>query len=282
MSFFSIITATKNASAVLPRLLSSLAVQTYRDFNLIIQDAKSTDSSHEIIESFRPQLPQVLLDISSDSGIYDAWNKALALHKKNLGKWIIFLGADDQLAGTQVLQSVAGKLTNSSHMHYAAGSVQYTDSNGALLNSYFNPDVKNFSKIIPYRMPLINSALFHYQPHLINYPFDTRFHIAGDYDQIVRAWESSSKCIELDMVVSYMALGGVSTGPKHADSAYEEMCYVRKKYFFVQKYFVLPLEKIDKALDRSGHKSALRNLMARNKYVFYIWDLLRRIKRKIL
>lgn len=79
-----------------------------------------------------------------------------------------------------------------------------------------------------------------------------------------------------------MALGGVSTGPKHADSAYEEMCYVRKKYFFVQKYFVIPLEKIDKALERSGHKSTLRSVMTSNKYVLCIWNLLRRIKRKIL
>ena len=282
MSFFYIVTATKNASVVLPRLLNSLAIQTYQNFNLIVQDANSTDNSIEIIESFRTQLPKILLSISSDSGIYDAWNKALALHKESLGKWILFLGADDQLAGNHVLESVSEKLRGSSQLHYAAGSVRYTDTNGALLDSYFNPDVKNFSKVIPYRMPLINSALFHHRSQVINYPFDIRFQIAGDYDQIVRAWKCSSKCLELGMVVSCMALGGVSTSPKHAEAAYGEMFDVRKKYFFAQKYFVVPLEKMDRSLERIGYKSTLRNLMTSNKCALFIWNLLRRIKRKIL
>ena len=45
MPFFTIITATYNTAATLPRLLDSLAEQTCRDFALIIQDGASTDDT---------------------------------------------------------------------------------------------------------------------------------------------------------------------------------------------------------------------------------------------
>jgi glycosyltransferase involved in cell wall biosynthesis len=54
--FFTIITATYNAAATLPRLLDSLAAQTCRDFELVIQDGASTDATAAIAEAYRERL----------------------------------------------------------------------------------------------------------------------------------------------------------------------------------------------------------------------------------
>ena len=102
--FFTIITSTYNASATLPRLLDSLASQTCRDFNWIVQDGASSDATMQIVEQYHDRLPEILADSGRDKGIYDAWNKALDHWKDNLGEWIIFLGADDTLYECRTLE----------------------------------------------------------------------------------------------------------------------------------------------------------------------------------
>ena len=101
--FFTIITSTYNAAATLPHLLDSLASQTCRDFNWIVQDGASSDATIQIVEQYRDRLPEVLTDSGKDSGIYDAWNKAIDRWQDKMGEWILFLGADDKLADVNVL-----------------------------------------------------------------------------------------------------------------------------------------------------------------------------------
>lgn len=47
----SIVIPTKNEEALLPRLLSALAIQTFRDFEIVLADAFSTDRTREIAAS---------------------------------------------------------------------------------------------------------------------------------------------------------------------------------------------------------------------------------------
>ena len=75
--FFSIITSTYNAEETLPPLLESLASQTCRDFNWIVQDGSSSDATMQLVEGYRDRLPEIFADSRKDCGIYDAWNKAL-------------------------------------------------------------------------------------------------------------------------------------------------------------------------------------------------------------
>ena len=90
--FFTIITSTYNAAATLPRLLDSLASQTCRDFNWIVQDGASSDATIQIVEQYRDRLPEVLADSGKDSGIYDAWNKAIDRWQDKMGEWVLFFG----------------------------------------------------------------------------------------------------------------------------------------------------------------------------------------------
>jgi len=52
----SIIIPTKNEEALLPRLLKSIQIQTFRDFEIIVADAKSTDKTREVAKSFGAKL----------------------------------------------------------------------------------------------------------------------------------------------------------------------------------------------------------------------------------
>ena len=123
--FFTIITSTYNAAATLPRLLDSLASQTCRDFNWIVQDGASSDATIQIVEQYRDRLPEVLADSGKDSGIYDAWNKAIDRWQDKMGEWVLFLGADDKLADVNVLQCVQEKINRAdANTLFAAGNIE--------------------------------------------------------------------------------------------------------------------------------------------------------------
>ena len=72
--------------------MASLARQTYRRFEVIVQDAASRDGTREFIESF----PIERLDVVSepDSGIGDAFNRAFA---RCQGALVTSLDADNTL-----------------------------------------------------------------------------------------------------------------------------------------------------------------------------------------
>ena len=126
--FFTIITSTYNAAATLPRLLDSLASQTCRDFNWIVQDGASSDNTMQIVEQYRDHLPEILANSDKDSGIYDAWNKAIDRWQDNMGEWVLFLGADDRLVSEDILAKVQEQISNlPEDIIFAAGDMIYLD-----------------------------------------------------------------------------------------------------------------------------------------------------------
>jgi Glycosyltransferases involved in cell wall biogenesis len=277
--FFSIIIATYNAGSVLPRLLESIAQQKCRDFNLIIQDGASSDNTISIAESYRERLPNLIIKTASDSGIYDAWNKAV-MQNEELGQWVLFLGADDQLADQYVLEKVRVNISKKTGITYACGSLQFTDENGEKLNWMFEPEIDNFWDVARYRMPIPHPALFHKADHLKEFLFDAKFRISGDYEQLLRAWKTSSQCLALNMLVSYMARGGVSANPSSVQLAEKEFFYIRKKYFFSQRFLIIPLIFLDRRL--FGIKIKIKGWIKGSPLLVSAWQKLSLLKKKFL
>ncbi|MCW5212188.1 glycosyltransferase [Desulfobulbus sp. TB] len=88
---FSVIISTYNADVHLRRAIDSVFFQDFsNDIELLIVDGCSTDNTIDILRENSDRISWWVSE--EDSGIYDAWNKAI-LHAK--GDWIIFLGADD-------------------------------------------------------------------------------------------------------------------------------------------------------------------------------------------
>lgn len=72
--------------------MDSIVPQLCAETELIIVDGDSKDNTNDIIKSYGDK---VSVHISEpDKGIYDAWNKGVALSH---GDWIMFIGADDRL-----------------------------------------------------------------------------------------------------------------------------------------------------------------------------------------
>lgn len=208
--FFTIITATYNAASTLPRLLESLAAQTCRDFELVIQDGASTDDTVAVAESYRHRLPALSLVSEPDTGIYDAWNKALPRVR---GEWVLFLGADDVLANPQVLES-AKKILKMfpDSVLFGAGDMVLVDTEGIVHKTIIADCNKAFERLSRvFGMPLSHSALFTRQKVVTSNAFDVSYKITGDCDFLCRTWRTSSEARALHLLVTHMSLGGVSS-----------------------------------------------------------------------
>jgi glycosyltransferase involved in cell wall biosynthesis len=82
--FFSIVIITRNEEKYLPILLTSIKRQCFRNFEIIVSDARSTDRTREIAKSYGCRVV--------DGGTADVGrNRGAAVAK---GKYILFLDAD--------------------------------------------------------------------------------------------------------------------------------------------------------------------------------------------
>jgi glycosyltransferase involved in cell wall biosynthesis len=87
-----VVTAVFNGRQYIAGCLESVLRQDYSNIEHIILDGGSNDGTLEVLRHYDNLL--AFWKSEPDSGVYDAWNKALA---EASGEWICFLGADDEL-----------------------------------------------------------------------------------------------------------------------------------------------------------------------------------------
>ena len=91
MTKLTIITINRNNAAGLERTLRSVAGQSCRDFEYIVIDGASTDSSVEVIKGLAPVFGDRLKWVSEpDTGIYNAQNKGIRMAS---GQYLEFLNS---------------------------------------------------------------------------------------------------------------------------------------------------------------------------------------------
>ena len=100
-----IITSTYNVAQDLHWTIESIRNQSYPNVQWIIADGNSTDGTIEMLKEHSDIIDYWFSE--PDTGIYDAWNKALE-HVK--GDWVQFIGAGDALYESHTLEKVAHHL----------------------------------------------------------------------------------------------------------------------------------------------------------------------------
>jgi len=90
----SVIVPIYNASAVLDRCIRSVLGQSYQDFELILIDDGSTDSSLEICHRYSSHDNRIKIVSQKNSGVSTARNTGI---DTSTGDWITFLDSDDEL-----------------------------------------------------------------------------------------------------------------------------------------------------------------------------------------
>lgn len=226
--YVSVIIATYNAATTLERCLSSLASQSFRDWELLVADGGSTDATHAILDAHRDVI--AWQTSGPDRGIYDAWNKALA-HAS--GTWVMFLGADDRLHDAGSLEQVVRALRASDRSRVVYGRLNVVDAAGRSLYQLgwdWGRTRASFKKMmsIPHPATFHHISLFRDRGR-----FDPSYRVAGDYEYLLRELPANDAQFT-DVLVADMSNGGVSNQAKLRATAAIEVHRARRVHGLVR------------------------------------------------
>lgn len=88
---YSVIIPTLNEEKFLPKLLTSLAAQTDKNFEVIVVDGSSKDRTVTVAKSYAKQLPKLTILVSREASLPLQRNMGA---RKASGEWFIFIDAD--------------------------------------------------------------------------------------------------------------------------------------------------------------------------------------------
>lgn len=220
----SVVISTYNAAETLAACIESYIKQTYPLKELIIVDGASKDDSLNIIRSYGEHVTHFISE--PDTGIYNAWNKALKLTS---GQWLFFLGADDYFKSHDVLEQAASYLDLiPEELNVAYGSVDYINNKGDLLYTRGDP-WEIVGKRYRQLMTIPHQGVFHRNTLFkIHGQFDESFRIAGDYEILLRELKDKP-AIFIPLTISAMRQAGVSNQSSNSMLIMQEIRKAQRK-----------------------------------------------------
>ncbi len=200
------------------RTIESVVAQTCRDFEYIVIDGGSTDSSVEVIKEYDQSIDYWVSE--RDRGIYHAMNKGVA---QAHGDYCIFMNSGDCFYGSDVLECVRGEFAADD---FVVGKAVSQKDNTAL----FAPPVRDISLYYFYTGTLPHQSSFIKTDLLRQFPYDESLKIVSDWKffvQTIILHDCSVKFI--DEIVAKFDVDGVSTSNPHA--TWEEKMNVLTELF---------------------------------------------------
>lgn len=199
---FSVITVCLNSEKTIRKTLESIKNQTFQDFEHLIIDGVSSDSTLQIVNEYN-HAKKVISE--KDEGIYFAMNKGL---QNASGDILCFLNADDFYADSEVLKNVA-ELFEKSKAEIVYGDLQYISETGKILRFWRSSDFE-IKMLQKGWMPPHPTVFFKRSVYEKFGGFDTSFTIAADYDWILRVFKQNNLTSYLPKGLVNMTIGGES------------------------------------------------------------------------
>lgn len=202
----SVVTVARNAADTVGDAAASVARQSYPNVEHLLIDGASTDATVARARAASPRLTRIVSE--RDGGIYDAMNKGIGLAT---GDVIGMLNADDFYAHEHVLQQVAEVMNTTENDGCYADLVYVSRKNPSQVVRHWHSG--------PYRSGLFARGWV--APHPTVYlrrqvyerigRFDLRYHLAADFELLLRAFEVHRLRIRyVPNIWVHMRLGGAT------------------------------------------------------------------------
>ena len=200
-----VIVAVYNGAQTLQACLESIASQTYRNIELIVMDGGSVDGTVEILQRNSQQISY--WESASDSGIYHAWNKALA---HTTGDWIYFLGADDLFHDDYVLEKFVTLMSAVKVPPLIAyAQIEYCKGDK---RTVLGTPWEEINRTILSTMCIPHQGTFHHKELFSRFGgFSEQYRIAGDYHLLLKSLRYSSPLFLNNFLVADQYAGGMSS-----------------------------------------------------------------------
>jgi len=196
----SIIVPTFNSGKTLKKCFDSVVSQSFREFEIIVIDGGSTDTTASIVKEYSERYSFLNFISEPDNGIYDAMNKGVS---NSSGEWIYFLGSDDFLINEFVLSGVLSS-ENMSGADFIYGSVIWGDT-GLIYSGRFDRIKIAIGNIC-------HQAIFYRRQLLTEVGlFNLRYKIFADYAVNLKIFRSNARILYVNMVIAYYSRDGASS-----------------------------------------------------------------------
>jgi glycosyltransferase involved in cell wall biosynthesis len=238
-----VITAVYNGARSIERTIASVIGQTFPSFEYIIIDGGSDDGTTRLLEKHDESVDYWVSE--SDHGIYDALNKGISVAR---GEWLYFLGADDALAGADVLVSVFSRRRDSKLLY---GDVLYGES-GAIYGGVYTRQMLTIRNIcqqgIFYRRDLFRQLG----------QFDTKYSLLADWIFNMKVFSlKDSRPEHIDIVVAEYSLSGASN--RSLDTAFaRDRLHIIRKYLGISCYLYALASRLQEQLAANCRKYIAR------------------------
>ncbi len=219
LPIITIITSTYNVVQDLHWTIDSIRSQTYPHVQWIVADGASTDGTVAMLRANSGIIDYWFSE--PDTGIYDAWNKALE-HVE--GDWVQFIGAGDALYETNTLEKVVPYLKDAyPNYELVYGQVMHISEKGRKELYVSGEPWENYQGKWEGNRPRLppHPAIFHHNTMFNNQQFDTQFKIVSDSHFLLQ--NLNKKFLYIPLIVDQMVFGGVSSSPSGSVKCYEEL-----------------------------------------------------------
>jgi glycosyltransferase involved in cell wall biosynthesis len=176
----SVITPSLNRAHLLELAIQSLVAQNYPDYEHIIIDGRSTDSTREVMQKY----PGIRFVSAPDGGMYDALNKGLDLAG---GEIIGFLNTDD-LYAEDIFRGVSAKFEDPEVMAVAGRAVVFSelpDGRTEIVDQY-SPEESSLMESSTIGSNFFNAWFFRRSAFDRIGKFKAHYQVAGDRDFMLR------------------------------------------------------------------------------------------------
>ena len=230
----SIVTVTKNSEKYLEENIKSLSNQTFRNFEHIIIDGKSTDNTIAIIKKNSDKVDKWISE--PDQGLYYAMNKGINI---STGEIIGILNSDD-IYFPNALEIVNNYFSSDNKLDFLFGTVQ----KHKLMHGYFPKKIKwTFGFYTTHSVGFFIKRNSQFKVGL----YDTQYKFSSDYDlfyRLIVKEKMRGTSTKKNEILGKFRRGGLSSQIKYLDFLRENN-KIRinngQNVFFVYCIFILRL-----------------------------------------
>ena len=226
-----VITVVRNCVDIIESTILSVINQSYSNIEYIIIDGKSTDGTIDIIKKYEDKIS--FWTSEEDAGIYDAMNKGISNAN---GKFVNFMNAGDVFINVNICKLIADQILKNDFNVIYGDVVARSDINNSEILVRAKPLNKIWAGII-----FCHQSAFIKLSNLKETPFDLKFKIVADFNQIVSLYLNSMVFFYLPVVVSKVLIGGVSYSNPKTIIEQIKVIHTNKPYSLNILNLILPL-----------------------------------------
>ncbi len=229
----SIITVVRNGENTLENTIRSVLSQQEINYEYIVIDGNSQDTTLDIIKNY-----EKFIDIwisEPDRGIYDAMNKGISYAS---GDFVVFMNAGDQFATQNICSNIFTFYDDEvQSIDVIYGDFIAKDENTGMQLLVKAKPIENIWK----GMTFSHQSVFIRTSVLKKYPFDLKYRIVSDFNQIINIYMDNYKFHYFPQPFSLVTISGLSYSNIYTTLEQIRVVKSNKPFSLKVLYFILKL-----------------------------------------